>query len=123
MGEYRTIADVKGLPPERVAAAKAVLIQTAVAFCVLGDRQSPARGLLLDRMASVLPDLAGLVDGPEYPVRVAVERLAAVWRDEPVQPILRAVEGLQGALRDLYIDRSDAALARWQANGRAGIAA
>lgn len=93
--------------------AKTALVDAAVSFCLV-DAAGPARTLLLDRMQQVMPDLAGVTDGPLYPLRINAQRLIDVWRAGSTAEIRRATDMLIHTMRSLFLTRSDASLARQQ---------
>lgn len=98
---------IRSLPPERVGRAKAVLVETVLVL-LLAERWAPlGRTQLLARIADVLPDLAGTLDEPIWPVVMAAGALVD-GRAPGAEQMLRL------CLFDYYRPRADASFGRWR---------
>lgn len=109
---------IRSVPPERIGRAKAVLVETALALALAERLIPPVRATLLDRIAAVLPDLAGTVEEPIWPVVMAAQ---AVVEAPPGYASNSTDRMLNLCLLDYYRPRADASWARWR--GQAGVPA
>ena len=114
----RRMAEINAMPADRVTAATTALIDTALAFCLFSPMPPPMRTDLLARMASVLHDIEGVVEGPAYGVRMAADRLVVAARRGGPMHYLEL--SLRDRLADMFTDRAAAALVRWQRSSGSG---
>ena len=101
------IREIRTTPPERVGRAKAVLVETVLVLLLADRLTQPLRSQLLARIADVLPDLAGTLDEPIWPVVMAAGALVD-GRAPGAEQMLRL------CLFDYYRPRADASFGRWR---------